>query len=102
MPASSQKRYEPEFKKKLVKLHLEEGRTLQSLAEEYGVVRSSISIWCKQYAQECQEKAQNDPTYTNEAELMKENLRLRKELEESKKEIAFLKKAAAFFAKEID
>ena len=33
---------------------------------------------------------------------MKENLRFRKELEESKKEILFLKKAAAFFAKEID
>ena len=36
------------------------------------------------------------------AYLMKENLRLRKELEEAKKENLFLKKAAAFFAKEID
>ena len=35
-------------------------------------------------------------------ELMKENLRLQKELEEVKKENLFLKKAAAFFAKEID
>jgi transposase len=33
---------------------------------------------------------------------MKENLRLRKELEEAQKEVLFLKKAAAFFAKEID
>ena len=33
---------------------------------------------------------------------MKENLRLRKELEEAKQENEFLKKAAAFFAKEID
>ena len=33
---------------------------------------------------------------------MKENLKLRKELEESKKENEFLKKVAAFFAKEID
>ena len=33
---------------------------------------------------------------------MKENLRLRKELEKMKKENLFLKKAAAFFAKEID
>lgn len=32
---------------------------------------------------------------------MKENRRLRKELEESRKEILFLKKAAEFFAKEI-
>ena len=34
--------------------------------------------------------------------IKKENLRLRKELEEAKKENLFLKKAAAFFAKEID
>ena len=33
---------------------------------------------------------------------MKENLKLRKELEEMKKENDFLKKVAAFFAKEID
>ena len=33
---------------------------------------------------------------------MKENLKLRKELEEMRKENEFLKKAAAFFTKEID
>ena len=33
----SQQHYEPEFKKKLVRLHLEEGRTLQSLSDEYGL-----------------------------------------------------------------
>ncbi len=47
-------------------------------------------------------KAQANPDAPNEMELMKENLRLRKELEEAKKENLFLKKAAAFFAKEID
>ena len=49
-----------------------------------------------------QEKALSNPDTPNEMELMKENLRLRKELEEAKKENLFLKKAAAFFAKEID
>jgi transposase len=47
-------------------------------------------------------KAQANPDASNEMELMKENLRLRKELEEARKENLFLKKAAAFFAKEID
>ena len=47
-------------------------------------------------------KALENPDAPNEMELMKENLRLRKELEEAKKENLFLKKAAAFFAKEID
>ena len=52
--------------------------------------------------EECHTKAQQNPDAPNDLELMKENLRLRKELEEAKKENLFLKKAAAFFAKEID
>ena len=90
--------YESEFKKKIVRLHLEEGRTLKSLQDEYSVSKASISIWVKQLRNECQtnDKAKEDYDF------MKENLRLRKELEEIKKENLFLKKAAAFFAKEID
>ena len=94
--------YEPEFKKRIVRLHIEEGRSLKSLASEYGVSKASISIWCKQYREECQEKAKSESTNQTELEIMQENLRLRKELEEMRKENLFLKKAAAFFAKEID
>lgn len=47
--------YESEFKKKIVRLHLEEGRTLRGLAEEYGISKASISIWTKQFREECQE-----------------------------------------------
>ena len=90
--------YEPEFKKKIVRLHLEEGRTLKGLAEEYGISKASISNWVSQFRTECQinEEAQGDYDY------MKENLRLKKQLAELQKENDFLKKAAAFFAKEID
>ena len=94
--------YTPEFKKKIVRLHLEEGRTYKSITTEYGVSKASISKWCAEFSEECQTKAILNPESQNEAELMKENLRLRKELEESRKENLFLKKAAAFFAKEID
>ena len=94
--------YEPEFKQTIVKLHLEEGRTYKSISAEYGVSKSAIKRWCDDFTKECQKKSQADPTAVNEADLMKENLRLRKELEEAKKENLFLKKAAAFFAKEID
>jgi len=94
--------YTPEFKKKIVHLHLEEGRTYKSITAEYGVSKASISKWCTKFSEECQTKAQADPAYQNEAKLMKENLQLRKELEEARKENLFLKKAAAFFAKEID
>ena len=94
--------YTPEFKKKIVRLHLEEGRTYKSIIAEYGVSKASISKWCSEFSKECLAKAIADPKSTNEAELMKENLRLRRELEEAKKENLFLKKAAAFFAREID
>jgi len=92
------KHYEPEFKEKIVRLHLEDGRTLKGLAAEYGVSKASISIWVKQFREECQtnEEAKADYDY------MKENLQLKRQLAELQKENDFLKKAAAFFAKEID
>lgn len=95
-------KYEPEFKKKIVRLHLEEGRTVKSLMQEYGISKSAVSNWCAQFSNECQEEAEFHPETANELEIMKENLRLRKKIEEQEKEILFLKKAAAFFAKEMD
>lgn len=94
--------YTPEFRKKIVRLHLEEGRSYKSITAEYGVSKASISKWCSEFSKECQNQAVTNPDAPTEIELMKENLRLRKELEEAKKENLFLKKAAAFFAKEID
>jgi transposase len=92
------KQYGTEFKQKIVRLHLEEGRTLNSLSDEYGVSKASISIWVKSYREKCQinQEAKEDYDY------MLENRELRKQLEEMQKENQFLKKAAAFFAKEID
>ena len=80
--------YEPEFKKKIVRLHLEEGRSLKGLAAEYGVSKASISNWTKQFREECQtnEEAQVDYDY------MKENLQLKRQLAELQKENEFLKK----------
>ena len=43
------KQYEPEFKKKIVRLHLEEGRTYKSIIAEYGVSKASISKWCSEF-----------------------------------------------------
>ena len=90
--------YTPEFKKKIVRLHEEEGRTYKSITAEYGVSKASISKWCSELREECQ----SSPEAKEEYDFMKENLRLKRENEELKKENSFLKKAAAFFAKEID
>ena len=90
--------YNEEFRKKIVKLHLENGRSIQSLSDEFNISKSGISNWVKKYREECQtnDEAQADYDY------MKENLQLKKQLAELQKENDFLKKAAAFFAKEID
>ena len=80
--------YEPEFKKKIVRLHLEEGRTLRSLAEEYGISKASISIWTKQFREECQKNEEAQAEY----DYMKVNCKLKKQLAELQKENDFLKK----------
>ena len=90
--------YNDEFKRKVVKLHLEEGRTIRSLAQEYEISKASASNWVRDYREECQESHETKQEY----DLMTENCRLRKKLEEAEKENLFLKKATAFFAKEID
>ena len=80
--------YESEFKKKIVRLHLEEGRTLNGLAAEYGIAKASISNWVKQFREECQVNNKAQAEY----DCMKENLQLKKQLAELKKENDFLKK----------
>ena len=94
--------YTEEFKKKMVRLHEEGGRTYKSITAEYGVSKASISKWCSELREECQKQAEANPGVPTEIDYMKENLRLRRELEEARKENLFLKKAAAFFAREID
>ncbi len=78
--------YTDEFKKKIVRLHEEEGRTYKSITDEYGVSKASQSKWCREFSKECQTKAEANPEEPNEMDLMKENRRLRKELEEAQKE----------------
>ena len=80
--------YEPEFKKKIVRLHLEEGRSLKSLAAEYGISHASISNWTKQFREDCQTNEEAKADY----DFMKENLKLKKQLAELQKENDFLKK----------
>ena len=65
--------YEPEFKKKIVRLHLEEGRSLKGLASEYGISKASISNWTKQFREECLTNEEAKADY----DFMKENLKLK-------------------------
>lgn len=90
--------YTSEFKKKIVRLHEDEGRTYKSIIAEYGVSKSSIYRWCSEFRVEYQTILIVKKYYDN----MNENLKLKKENKALRKENLFLKKAAAFFAEEID
>ena len=85
-------------RKKIVQQHIQDGRALQSLADEYGVSKASISNWIRAYRKEYQTKDEEK----TQLQLMEEVRKLRQEKAELEKENDFLKKAATFFAKEID
>ena len=57
--------YTPEFRRKIVRLHEEEGRTYKSITAEYGVSKASISKWCREFSEECQKKTLSNPDTTN-------------------------------------
>ena len=91
------KQFNKELKKEIVRLHIEDGRTLNSLSDEYKISKATVSNWIKQYRNECQ----SNPQTQKDLETMELNRKLQKENAELRKENEFLKKAAAFFAKEI-
>jgi len=47
-------KYEPEFKEKILRLHLEEGRRKNSLTEEYQLGQGTITYWLQQRRKKCQ------------------------------------------------
>ena len=94
----STKRYDPALKEKIIRLHLEQGRTIKSLTQEYHLGNGTLTYWLQEHRKECltnPQKNQEDLNY-------QETLKLKKENEELRKENQFLKKAAAFFAKDLD
>ena len=101
---SNKIKYEPELKEQIIRLHLEEGRTIKSLTEEYHLGKGTLRYWLTQRSKECQTNENIQQENASYAEIN----RLHKELAEVKKENEFLipqghlEKAAAFFAKEID
>ena len=88
--------YSKEIWDEIVRLHFEEGRSYQSLHEEFGPAPRVIGHHVKQFHQ----AAKDDETQAELLRNMEEIQRLRKELAETKKENDFLKKLAAFYAKE--
>ena len=87
-----------ETRRKVVRAHIQDGRTVVSLVAEYGISRATVSNWGRSYREECQ----NNDEGKSQLGMMEELRRLRLEKAELEKKNSFLKKAAAFFAKGID
>ena len=88
--------YDKELMNHLVKLHLKQGRTYQSLQDEYGVAKNTISRAVRKFRNEAADNAEKAKILAD----MEELHRLKEKVAELEKENDFLKKAAAFFAKE--
>ena len=88
--------YDKELMDHLIKLHLEQGRTYQSLEDEYGVSRNTIGRAVRKFRKEAAANAEKAKILAD----MEELHRLKVKVAELEKENDFLKKAAAFFAKE--
>lgn len=77
-----------EARQKVVRHHIQDSRTIASLAAEYGVSKATISNWVRVYREECQ----SNENAMSELELMREVRRLRQEKAELEKKNLFLKK----------
>ena len=46
------RKYDDEFKKRLVKLHVEDGRSMESIKKEYNLSHGILNKWVKNYREE--------------------------------------------------
>jgi len=92
---SQRRAFTPEFKDEAVKLVINTGRPVATVARELGIVEQTLSHWVKIYRDRL---AGGDPALSESERI--ELLRLRKENNELKLDRAFLKKASFFFAQE--
>lgn len=84
--------------KNVVRVHIQEGRTLQSLAFEYSVSRATISNWVRAYREECQTNDEEKNSVGNSWKYFEE---CESSMRKSGKRIVS-KKDAVFFAVVLD
>ena len=86
-------KHSEEFKQEAVRLALTSGLSRERLANDLGIGKSTLSKWLSQYRP-------SDLVSAPQADLARENERLRLENRILKEERDILKKATQFFAKE--
>jgi len=92
---SRRREFTPEYKDEAVKLVINTGRPVATVARELGIVEQTLGNWVKAFRAR-HEAGGEALTEEERAELV----RLRKEVSELKMDRAFLKKASLFFAQE--
>lgn len=90
------KTYDKEFKLDAVRLIVEQGRSVASVARDLGVNENSLHHWKKKYAEDGKEAFPGHGELKPEDEELR---RLKRELQIAREERDILKKAIAFFAK---
>src|ERR1035437_9855757 len=89
--------FTPEYKDEAVKLVINTGRTVSTVARALGIQEPTLGRWVHDFkARAAGEAGQGGLSETERAEL----LRLRRENSDLKLDRAFLKKASLFFAQE--
>ncbi len=83
-----------EFKREAVRLSHESGRTIDEVAQDLGVGKSTLTGWRRRFRDEDLAAGPHD-------DLGQENARLRRENEILRQERDLLKKATALFAREL-
>ena len=82
------------LKEEIGRLRMEEGRTIKSLSEEFGVSLGSVSRWCHEYEASSKPRLREKTVMNMQAELerlRRENEELRTQLERAKIEADVLK-----------
>ena len=82
-----------------VKLVTEGGRSLLSVANEYGIHENTLGKWKRQYAINPEGAFSGEPVKEETSEQDRELQQLRRQVRELEVENDFLKKVSAYFAK---
>ncbi len=85
------------LKSDAVRMVTQEGLSYSEAGQKLGIPKGTIGSWMAHYREEGSTSISGAPTL---AEILAENIQLRKELAEVKMEREILKKATAYFAKE--
>lgn len=91
--------YTQEEKVAAVKLVLEGGRTLPSVANEYGIHENTLWKWKRQYMMNPDEMLLEARPPMRKTDEEKEMDRMKRRIRELEEENEFLKKVSAYFAK---